>query len=206
MATKRKAGRELRRSARVPHHLPLLISGADRGVPFVADAETIMVNRHGAAVRTSYPLRPGMRLRMNVRNLHHTGRARVVCLLATSEFGLELENPGSQADAEANSSFWGVPIPPAEPHPLPPQKDKDKERAAEALVSGISAICIPFQEHTTVMPLSSTTAITMVRPLVQPGERLRLLIGDDSTPIQAKVTGVSRDRVSGRWRLWIEFV
>lgn len=204
MPLKRKSGRELRRSARVRHHLPLLISGADRGVPFVADAETIMVNQHGAAVRTAYPLRPGMRVRMNLRTLHQTGRARVVCLLATSEFGLELEVVGPEAHAPADSSFWGISIPPAEPHPQPAQTDK--EHGGQALVSGISAISMPFQEHTTVTPLSSTTAVTMVRPLVQPGERLRLLVGEDSTPIQAKVTGVSRDHVSGRWRLWIEFV
>lgn len=190
-------GRQHRRSERVPHCVRLLISGADRGIPFVADGETVTVNQYGACVRTNYPLQPGMRVRLKSDQARVARHGRVVCISvnSASEFGVEME--------ASASDFWGISIPTL---PRPQRTDTgDSARAMDVIVSGISAICMPFQEHTMLLPLTATSAVTRVRPLVKPGERLRLLVGPSATPMRATVTSVSKDRVSGRWRLWIEY-
>jgi hypothetical protein len=199
------SGAHLRRSERIQHHIPLLISGSDQGVPFAADGESVTVNQYGACVRTQYPLKLGMRLRLNIRrskdHSHKTCRAHVVCLSVSSrcEYGVELES--------APPSFWGIAIPAAEHRPpSPSQGHADTARAMQVVVSGISAICMPFQEHTALLPLTPKTAVIRVRPLVQPGERLRLLVGSAGTPMHARVTGVKRDDKREGWRLRIEFL
>jgi hypothetical protein len=194
-------GAHLRRSARIEHCTPLLISGADNGVPFAADGESVTVNRYGACLRSSYPLKLGMRVRLNLRHSRRICRARVVCLSlsSASEFGVELESPAA--------NFWGIAIPALEPSlPSSGNVTGDTARAMEVVVSGISAICMPFQEHTTLLPLKANTGVIRVRPLVEPGQRLRLLVGAASTPMQARVTGVKRHKDHNTWLLRVEFV
>lgn len=179
----------------------MLISGSDRGVPFTADGESVTVNQYGACLRTAYRLKLGMRLRLNLRQTRQMCRARVVCYSVTSpsEYGVELESPAG--------SFWGIEIPAAE-HTPPSSSDshEDTARAMAVVVSGISAICMPFREDTIMLPLSANTAVLRVRPLVNLGQRLRLLVGPAATPMKATVTGVRRDRKSEGWKLAIEIL
>ena len=128
-------------------------------------------------------------------------RARVVCLSVTSasEYGVELESPAG--------SFWGVEIPTVEQRPLPSTNGhEDTARAMSVVVTGISAISMPFREETIMLPLSANTAVLRVRPLVNLGQRLRLLVGPAATPMKATVTGVRRDRKNEGWKLAIEIL
>src|SRR5438105_4961111 len=123
-------GAHLRRSARIQHRIALLISGADQGIPFAADGESVTVNQYGACVRTAYPLKLGMRLRLNIRQSRQMCRARVVCLSVAShsEFGVELESPAA--------NFWGIVIPPAERRPRSsPEACADTARAMAVVVT-----------------------------------------------------------------------
>jgi len=190
-----------RRSERVPYCAALLISGSDRGVPFVADAETVTVNQYGACVRTAYPLKLGMKVRIRIRNSRLERRARIVCLSisSTNEFGVELES---------GAEFWGVATPAIrieEKQQPAPKKEEDTARAMKVVVSGISAICMPFKEQSVLLPLTPTTAVMRVGPLVKPGELVRLLIGSSTIAQMARVTGVKKDLKSGSWRLWVEY-
>ncbi|HKD91305.1 MAG TPA: hypothetical protein VKB56_05360 [Terriglobales bacterium] len=194
-------GAHLRRSERVPHRAALLISGTDRGVPFVSDAETVTVNQYGACVRTAYPLKLGMKVRIRIRDTRRERCARIVCLsiLSNAEFGVELES---------STDFWGVATPTIrieEKLPRVPNQQEDTARAMKVVVSGISAICMPFKEQSVLLPLTATTAVMRLGPLVKPGELVRLLIGSSAVAQVARVTGVKKDRKSGGWRLWVEY-
>jgi hypothetical protein len=195
-------GAHLRRSERVPYCAALLISGSDRGVPFVVDGETITVNQYGACVRTAYPLKRGMKVHVRIRDSRLERRARIVSLSisATDEFGVELES---------GSEFWGVVTPAIQieeqvPHTL--TRGEDTSRAIKVVVSGISAVCMPFKEQSVLLPLTPTTAVLRVRPLVKSGELVRLLIGSSAMAQLARVTGVKKDRKNGHWRMWVEFL
>ena len=92
---------EPRRSTRVPIriHTELHSTGGS------CDGETIVVNMHGALVRTSRPLRLGTRITLHVELTGKSADGRVV--LATRErpleFGIALDSP---------NNIWGISLPP----------------------------------------------------------------------------------------------
>ena len=97
-------GPKQRRSVRVLTTIPLLISGrrAD-GTRFDGTAETIIVNKHGAKIRTQEELVCGVQIRIAIVEPYRFQMARVVSQEAPQEYGIEL------AQAE---NFWGVYFPP----------------------------------------------------------------------------------------------
>lgn len=93
-----------RRSVRVLVTIPLLISGRKSdGTRFDGTAETIIVNKHGAKIRTQETLTCGLEIRIAILSPYRWQMAQVVRQEAEGEFGIEL----TQAE-----NFWGVYLPP----------------------------------------------------------------------------------------------
>ena len=93
-----------RRSVRVLINIPLAISGTKAdGTRVDGKAEAIVVNMHGAKIRTREQLTSGMRIRVALLSPYRFQMARVVRQEAEEEFSIELEQA---------QNFWGVYFPP----------------------------------------------------------------------------------------------
>lgn len=96
-----------RRSARVLFSVRIVVSGTNpkTGIPFQAPGNTLVVNQHGALIRTVEGLSEGMRIIVTVPSRNQSARARVVWTNSSVEgkYGIELETP---------CDLWGVQFPP----------------------------------------------------------------------------------------------
>ena len=106
-------GLQSRRSCRVALSVPIRVIGIDyRGIDFIEEALTIIVNLHGAKIRLTHQMMPDSEFRLLS---HPTGRDsifRVVSKLQSSElkftyWGIENMDPGR--------NIWGVDIPEIRP-------------------------------------------------------------------------------------------
>ena len=101
---------EKRRSDRLMLTIPLTVEGTDaRGHAFQDEARTLTLNRHGARIRTSRPLRAGQTLRLTNRLAQRKAEFRVVGPLAPvtergGEWGIEYQN--------LEDDIWGIQFPP----------------------------------------------------------------------------------------------
>jgi PilZ domain. len=95
--------RELRRSTRVP--LKVVIVAQSVAEPLTCDGETIVVNRHGARISTSVPLRVGMKIEIHVILTGKRAPAEVVYIDAERPLicGVGLVKP---------ENIWGLSLPP----------------------------------------------------------------------------------------------
>ncbi len=75
---------------------------------------------------------------------------------------------------------------------------------ATATLSGMSAIRMPFQESGLLVPTGPGVASMLVRPSVDSGTPLRLIVADQV--FRARITSVSKRREQGKWRVWLSFV
>ena len=226
-----------RRSVRVLVIIPLVISGkrAD-GTRFEATAETIIVNKHGAKIRTQEELTCGLQIRIAALSPYRFQMARVVRQEAQGEFGIELD----QAE-----NFWRVYFPPEDwgpeegqisgsppetsgPTPTSNSLQTAPNQAAEtktvgspsstlqasprisrngspAVIRGISAAHVPFQERGVLVPVDVDHATISVMPLVEPGARVRVILLPHEHVVNAVVARLSRVKVNGKWRLTVKF-
>jgi hypothetical protein len=94
---------ESRRSTRVS--LKVIISAQGVSEPLTSDGETIVVNRHGALISSTVPLRMGLKIEVHVIMTDKRAKAEVVYLDAERPFvcGIALEKP---------ENVWGLSIPP----------------------------------------------------------------------------------------------
>jgi len=96
-----------RRSSRLLLALPITVSGVDpeNHTIFRLPGDTIVVNQHGALIRTTGDLIEGEEIMVTVASTGQSGRARVVWsgFAYEGKYGIELEAPGN---------LWGVHFPP----------------------------------------------------------------------------------------------
>src|SRR5713101_7803243 len=94
-----------RRSSRVLVSLPLAVSGQKSDGSHVSGAaETILVNRHGAKIRSSVLLEPSMEVRVAMLAPYKWRVGQVVWADSNErEYGIELSRP---------ENFWGIYFPP----------------------------------------------------------------------------------------------
>ena len=96
-----------RRSSRIPLVIRIVVAGIhpETGAHFEVVGETLVVNKHGALIRTIPGLRSGMRIRITVPTSGTSAGARVVWDSPESEgrYGIELETP---------VNLWGIFFPP----------------------------------------------------------------------------------------------
>ena len=94
---------ESRRSTRVPIRVQIEV----RATGLTCDGETILVNLHGALVKTLAPLELGARITIHVHLTTKSADARVVFASRERplEFGIALDRP---------RNIWGISLPPAD--------------------------------------------------------------------------------------------
>jgi hypothetical protein len=92
-----------RRSTRVPIRFRIDVEA----IELSCEGETIIVNRHGALVKTSRQLELGTRITVYVQRTSKSAPAWVVFAsqVRPLEFGISLEQP---------QNIWGISLPPAD--------------------------------------------------------------------------------------------
>jgi hypothetical protein len=104
-------GAEKRRSDRLMLTIPLIVHGTDaKGSSFKEDARTITLNRHGARIQISRPLRSGQTIMLTNLVGRREAEFRVVGPIAPithqgGEWGVEC--------LDAKENIWGIQFPPA---------------------------------------------------------------------------------------------
>jgi len=208
--------------------LPLAVSGQrGDGSHISGAAETILVNKHGAKIRSAITLEPSMEVRVALLAPYKWRLAQVVWAdEKQNEYGIQLDQP---------ENFWGVYFPPEDwelripgvtthnPRDLqepnesavaagsPPAKKKPQvtsleipEGGAIVTLRGIAASQIPFQEQGLLVPVSDHDATLLIEPFVELGAKV-LVIVDKKTAPDAVVLAIARSREYDRWRVWLRF-
>jgi hypothetical protein len=93
---------DLRRSSRVPIHLPVHVTSLDPNAHFSELCETLVVNAHGCALKLPIPLDAGSELKLHTREGRNATARVVVCQPMGSD-GWRL---GARLDQPEN--FWGL--------------------------------------------------------------------------------------------------
>lgn len=216
-----------RRSSRVLVSLALSVSGQKSDGSHVSGAaETILVNRHGARIRSTVPLEPSMEVRVCLLAPYKWRVGQVVWAdNGEKEYGIELHRP---------ENFWGIFFPPEDwelgipavtvfsshetsgaTQPRSAQK-KRKEPSSEppslnvpeggtiAILRGIASNGIPFQERDLILPVGDRHATMLIGPLVELGSTMSVIFSKQTVE-KAVVTAVSHSREYDRWRIWLNF-
>jgi len=215
-----------RRSSRVLVHLALAVSGQKSDGSHVSGAaETILVNRHGARIRSTVPLEPRMEVRVAMLAPYKWRVGQVVWADShESEYGIELHRP---------ENFWGIYFPPedwelgvppvtvygdqprsaTQPRSAPeepaetssePQPLHIPEGGTIAILRGIASNGMPFQERDLILPAGDRHATMLIGPMVELGAKLGVILSKNCVE-DAVVTAVSHSREFDRWRIWMEF-
>jgi hypothetical protein len=216
-----------RRSSRVLVTLPLAVSGQKSDGSHVSGAaETILVNRHGAKIRSTVPLEPKMEVRVAMLAPYKWRVGQVVWAdSGESEYGIELYRP---------ENFWGIYFPPedwelgvpavtvAASHPAvgatqPRVAVRTETEAAQgpeplhipdggtiAILRGLASNGIPFQERDLILPVGEREATMLIGPMVSLGSKLQVILSKNCVE-DALVTATSHSREYDRWRIWLSF-
>ena len=206
-----------RRSSRVLVSLALAVSGQKSDGSHVSGAaETILVNRHGAKIRSTVPLEPKMEVRVAMLAPYKWRVGQVVWAdSGEREYGIELYRP---------ENFWGIYFPPEDwelgvpavtvvSNPVggatqPRVAIKTETSAAPgpeplhipeggtiAILRGIASNGLPFQERDATM---------LIGPMVGLGSKLQVIFSKNCVE-DALVTATSHSREYDRWRIWLNF-
>jgi len=216
-----------RRSSRVLVSLALAVSGQKSDGSHVSGAaETILVNRHGAKIRSTVPLEPKMEVRVAMLAPYKWRVGQVVWAdTGEREYGIELYRP---------ENFWGIYFPPEDWElgvpavtvvssspstgaTQPKVAVKTETEAADgpeplhlpeggtiAILRGIASNGIPFQERDLILPVGDRDATMLIIPLVSLGSKLQVIFSKNCVE-EALVTATSHSREYDRWRIWLNF-
>src|SRR4051794_15785169 len=216
-----------RRSSRVLVSLALAVSGQKSDGSHVSGAaETILVNRHGAKIRSAVPLEPKMEVRVAMLAPYKWRVGQVVWAdSGEREYGIELYRP---------ENFWGIYFPPedwelgvppvtvlsntpvtgatqprvavkTETEAAPgPEPLHIPEGGTIAILRGIASNGIPFQERDLILPVGERDATMVIGPMVGLGSKLQVIFSKNCVE-DALVTATSHSREYDRWRIWLNF-
>ncbi|HEY7403753.1 MAG TPA: hypothetical protein VIB39_09540 [Candidatus Angelobacter sp.] len=216
-----------RRSSRVLVSLALAVSGQKSDGSHVSGAaETILVNRHGAKIRSTVPLEPKMEVRVAMLAPYKWRVGQVVWAdSGEREYGIELYRP---------ENFWGIYFPPEDwelgvpavtvtPTPVSgatqpkvevktpelesltgPEPLHVPEGGTIAILRGIASNGIPFQERDLILPVGERDATMLIGPMVNLGSKLQVIFSKNCVE-DAMVTATSHSREYDRWRIWLNF-
>lgn len=215
-----------RRSSRVLVSLPLAVSGQKSdGSHISGSAETILVNRHGARIRSTIPLEPKMEVRVAMLAPYKWRVGQVVWADSSErEYGIELHRP---------ENFWGIYFPPedwelgvpavsanklqestgaAQTRSAQPKKETSSQSESLELpqggtiviLRGIASNGMPFQERDLILPVGENHATMLIGPMVELGATLNVIFSKNCVE-NATVTAVSHSREYDRWRIWLHF-
>jgi hypothetical protein len=220
-----------RRSSRVLVSLALAVSGQKSDGSHVSGAaETILVNRHGAKIRSAVPLEPKMEVRVAMLAPYKWRVGQVVWAdSGEREYGIELYRP---------ENFWGIYFPPEDwelgvpavtvmnPATVSgansarvatqPETSESSESSAEtqalqipeggtiAILRGLASNGLPFQERDLILPVGERDATMLIGPMVGLGSKLQVIFSKNCVE-DAVVTATSHSREYDRWRIWLNF-
>jgi hypothetical protein len=216
-----------RRSSRVLVSLALAVSGQKSDGSHVSGAaETILVNRHGAKIRSAVPLEPKMEVRVAMLAPYKWRVGQVVWAdSGEREYGIELYRP---------ENFWGIYFPPEDwelgvpavtvlstgpasgaTQPKVAMKPEAEgvtgpeplhvpEGGTIAILRGIASNGIPFQERDLILPVGDRDATMLIGPMVDLGAKLQVIFSKNCVE-EAVVTATSHSREYDRWRIWLNF-
>jgi len=217
-----------RRSSRVLVSLALAVSGQKSDGSHVSGAaETILVNRHGAKIRSAVPLEPKMEVRVAMLAPYKWRVGQVVWAdSGEREYGIELYRP---------ENFWGIYFPPedwelgvpavtavsavaangasqarVEMQPEPSVESTETqalqipEGGTIAILRGIAGNGLPFQERDLILPVGERDATMLIGPMVSLGSKLQVIFSKNCVE-DALVTATSHSREYDRWRIWLNF-
>lgn len=223
-----------RRSSRVLVSLALAVSGQKSDGSHVSGAaETILVNRHGAKIRSAVPLEPKMEVRVAMLAPYKWRVGQVVWAdSGEREYGIELYRP---------ENFWGIYFPPedwelgvpavtvmnpatvsgansarvatqSETSESSEQSEPSSETQALqipeggtiAILRGLASNGLPFQERDLILPVGERDATMLIGPMVGLGSKLQVIFSKNCVE-DAVVTATSHSREYDRWRIWLNF-
>ena len=223
-----------RRSSRVLVSLALAVSGQKSDGSHVSGAaETILVNRHGAKIRSAVPLEPKMEVRVAMLAPYKWRVGQVVWAdSGEREYGIELYRP---------ENFWGIYFPPEDwelgvpavtvmhpatvsganssrvaTQPETPDSSEQPEPSPEtqalqipeggtiAILRGLASNGLPFQERDLILPVGERDATMLIGPMVGLGSKLQVIFSKNCVE-DAVVTATSHSREYDRWRIWLNF-
>jgi hypothetical protein len=213
-----------RRSSRVLVSLPLAVSGQKSdGTHVSGAAETILVNRHGARIRSSVPLEPSMEVRVALLAPYKWRVGQVVWADSREkEYGIELSRP---------ENFWGIYFPPEDwelgvptvaastgglrlTHGSMKQSQAASQMRSQplyipeggtiAILRGIASNGVPFQERDLILPVGESHGSMLIGPMVALGSPMSVIFSKYCVE-SAVVAAVSHSREYGRWRTWLHF-
>ena len=214
-----------RRSSRVLVSLALAVSGQKSDGSHVSGAaETILVNRHGAKIRSAVPLEPKMEVRVAMLAPYKWRVGQVVWAdSGEREYGIELYRP---------ENFWGIYFPPEDWElgvpavtVMPPAtvsgargatQPETSESSSEtqalqipeggtiAILRGLASNGLPFQERDLILPVGERDATMLIGPMVGLGSKLQMIFSKNCVE-DAVVTATSHSREYDRWRIWLNF-
>ncbi|HEY2498749.1 MAG TPA: hypothetical protein VGK24_16940 [Candidatus Angelobacter sp.] len=217
-----------RRSSRVLVSLALAVSGQKSDGSHVSGAaETILVNRHGAKIRSTVPLEPKMEVRVAMLAPYKWRVGQVVWAdSGEREYGIELYRP---------ENFWGIYFPPEDwelgvppvtvmsaaassgaTQPSVAMQSAPSEETAEAqslqipeggtiaILRGLASNGLPFQERDLILPVGERDATMLIGPMVSLGSKLQVIFSKNCVE-DAMVTATSHSREYDRWRIWLNF-
>ena len=103
------ASEGMRRSARIPKELAILLTGSDMdGKVFSEQTKTVVLSRHGAGIISGYKLSPEQELIIRCVDSDKEAEIRVVGQIATHSNGYTY----GVAFVDSHLDFWGVEFPP----------------------------------------------------------------------------------------------
>ncbi|HLJ85869.1 MAG TPA: hypothetical protein VKZ53_03550 [Candidatus Angelobacter sp.] len=207
--------------------LPLAVSGQrEDGSHVSGAAETILVNKHGARIRSAVTLEPSMEVRVAMLAPYKWRAAQVVWANSReNEYGIELDQP---------ENFWGVYFPPEDWELRLPAEGVSasddgegnglfknslepvviEKRPQETLpipgggavvtLRGVAANHLPFQERGLLVAVTDRDASLLIEPLVGLGSKLMVIFGP-GTMEDATVSAIAHSREYDRWRVWLRF-
>lgn len=223
-----------RRSSRVLVSLPLAVSGQKHDGSHVSgSAETVIVNRHGARIRSTVPLEASMEVRVAMLAPYKWRVGQVVWAdTREQEYGIELHRP---------ENFWGIYFPPEDWElgvptvtvgnvgPRSAQKSLQEtssgagssgrgprsgmeepqslyvpEGGTIAILRGIASNGTPFQERDLIVPVGAEHGSMLIGPMVDLGASMNVIFSKNCVE-RATVTAVSHSREYDRWRIWLHF-
>jgi hypothetical protein len=219
-----------RRSSRVLVSLALAVSGQKSDGSHVSGAaETILVNRHGAKIRSAVPLEPQMEVRVAMLAPYKWRVGQVVWAdSGEREYGIELYRP---------ENFWGIYFPPedwelgvpavtvmnpatisgasharvaAQPEASESSSSQETqalqipEGGTIAILRGLASNGLPFQERDLILPVGERDATMLIGPMVGLGSKLQVIFSKNCVE-DAVVTATSHSREYDRWRIWLNF-
>ncbi|HXA85603.1 MAG TPA: hypothetical protein VNZ47_11025 [Candidatus Dormibacteraeota bacterium] len=188
-------------------------------------AETILVNRHGAKIRSAVPLEPKMEVRVAMLAPYKWRVGQVVWAdSGEREYGIELYRP---------ENFWGIYFPPedwelgvpavtvvsaaaasgASQTRVAMQSEASEESSQAlqipeggtiAILRGIAGNGLPFQERDLILPVGERDATMLIGPMVGLGSKLQVIFSKNCVE-DAVVTATSHSREYDRWRIWLNF-